>query len=151
MLRKVHQNRHHQEVSLSLLFDGWFADQPSRPPLQGVDHHHQKQQINYQSRVEAVPKPFESLKFSQGTSESVASARSDDQWGGRPRAAPQLIFRALFPSSMEKVDNHRPQSFDLTPLPRRGHAEHGSYSFDLLPLPNRGNTAPRHRGTKGEQ
>jgi hypothetical protein len=34
MLRKFHQNRHHQEVSLSLLFDGWFADQPSRPPLQ---------------------------------------------------------------------------------------------------------------------
>ena len=124
---------------------------PSAPAMHGMDHHHQKQQNNNQSRVEAVPKPFESLKFSQGTSDSVASARSDEQWGGRPRAAPQLIFRAPFPSSMETVDNHGPQSFDLTPLPRRGHAEHGPYSFDLLPLPNRGNTTPRHRGTKAEQ
>ena len=67
-------------------------------------------------------------------------ARSDDQGGGR------LIRRAPFPSApspkMETVDNHKPRSFDLTPLPLRRQAEHGPQSFDLIPLPHRGNAAP---------
>ena len=67
--------------------------------------------------------------------------------GGEPLSAIRgLIRRAPFPSApamlktVETVDNHGAQSFDLTPLPRRRHAEHGPQGFDLLPLPNRVNT-----------